>query len=71
MLDTTLRVGISVLAPLMAVDAFASLIGLEASVVRAQVHRGYWPTVKVGKRLLVNVEAVRLKAAERGAEYAL
>lgn len=71
MLGTTSLPQTLAFVPLMGIDAFASLIGLEASVVRAQVNRGYWPTVKVGKRLFVNVEAVRLKAAERGAEYAL
>lgn len=71
MLGATRAEQFSVFAPLMALDAFAKLVGIEATVLRAQVSRGYWPTVKVGKRLFVNVEAVRMKAAQRGAEYAL
>ena len=71
MLDGTEFTHLTVSAPLMALDSFARLIGIEATVLRAQVNRGYWPTIKVGKRLFVNVEAVRVKAAQRGEEFAL
>lgn len=46
-------------------------MGIELSVFQAQCNRGYWPTVKVGKRVFINVEAVRIKAAERATEFAL
>ncbi|AWQ06157.1 MULTISPECIES: hypothetical protein [Alcaligenaceae] len=52
-------------APVMTVAAFSQLIGLEESVLKAQVNRGYWPTIKVGKRVFVNVEAVRLQVSKQ------
>ncbi len=59
----------SMLVPvLLAPDAFAVFIGLPRGVVAEQVRNRYWPTVKVGKRLLVNVEAVR--AAARSVDHA-
>ncbi len=51
--------------PLMTVAAFSQAAGLEQSVVQAQVNRGYWPTMKIGKRVFVNVEAVRLIAVQK------
>lgn len=50
--------------PLMTVAAFSEAMGLEEGVFQAQVHRGYWPTVKIGKRVFINVEGVRLQAAK-------
>lgn len=57
--------------PLMTVEAWAKAIGLDITVVQAQVNRGYWPTIRVGKRRLVNIEVVRIRAAERATEFAL
>jgi hypothetical protein len=45
--------------------------GLPIGVVVAQCERGMWPQISVGKRVLVNVEAVRIKAAERAQEFTL
>uniref|UniRef100_UPI0033403061 hypothetical protein n=1 Tax=Castellaniella defragrans TaxID=75697 RepID=UPI0033403061 len=50
--------------PLMTPAAYAKVAGIEFSVFQAQMYRGYWPTTKVGKRVFVNVEAVRLQAAQ-------
>lgn len=59
-------------APLMTPMAFSAAIGLEETVFRAQFERGYWGApIRVGKRVFVNVEAVRLKCAERAKEFAL
>jgi hypothetical protein len=58
-------------APLMTREAFASAIGLPVGVLIAQAERGYWPQITVGKRVFINVEAVRLKAAERAQEFVL
>ena len=52
-------------------EAFASAIGLPIGVLIAQADRGYWPQITVGKRVFINVEAVRLKAAERAQEFVL
>ena len=40
-------------------DRFADLTGLPVGVVRSQIEHGHWPVIKVGKRLLVNLIAVR------------
>lgn len=57
-------------APLMTREAFAAAVGLPLGVLVAQCDRGYWPQVSVGKRVFINVEAVRLSALERGSEFA-
>lgn len=55
--------------PLMTVAAFSQAAGVEQSVIQAQVNRGYWPTMKIGKRVFVNVEAVRLIAVQKYNEF--
>lgn len=67
--DESAKVVFSV--PLMTPAAFSLAMGIEHSVFQAQCNRGYWPTIKVGKRVFINVEAIRIKAAERAAEFAL
>ena len=57
--------------PLMSRSAFAKAIGIPEGVLVAQAERGYWPQITIGKRVFINVEAVRLLAAERAAEFAL
>lgn len=43
--------------PVMTIERFAELVGLTAKTVEAQVHRGYYPTTKIGKRRMINVAA--------------
>ncbi len=57
--------------PLMTREAFAHAVGLPLGVLTAQAERGYWPQVTVGKRVFINVEAVRMKAIERAQEFSL
>ena len=57
--------------PVMTREAFALAIGLPVGVLIAQAERGMWPQISVGKRVLINVEAVRIKAAERAQEFTL
>ncbi|MGK5033582.1 hypothetical protein [Janthinobacterium lividum] len=61
----------SIPVPLMTREAFASAIGLPLGVLVGQCERGYWPQVTIGKRVFVNVEAVRMHAAQRGQEFSL
>lgn len=56
--------------PLMTLEAFAQASGLTVGTLRAQVYRGYWPTIKIGKKVLINLEAVRLNAISRYNERA-
>jgi hypothetical protein len=57
--------------PLMTREAFAHAVGLPLGVLIAQADRGYWPQISVGKRVFINVEAVRIKAAEKAQEFTL
>lgn len=58
-------------APVMTRQAFAQAIGLPYTVLVAQCERGYWPQVTKGKRVFINVEAVRLEALQRAREAGL
>ena len=57
--------------PVMTREAFAAAIGLPLGVLVAQCDRGYWPQVTKGKRVFINVEAVRLEALQRAREAGL
>ena len=57
--------------PLLTVQVYAAAIGLTVETVRAQVDRGYIPSIKVGKRRLVNVEALRVLSAAKAGERLL
>lgn len=57
--------------PLMTRERWAAAIGLPATVVIAQCERGYFPLVTVGKRVFVNVEAVRIAAAKKAEQFTL
>lgn len=59
------------LPPVMTREAFAKAIGLPLGVLIKQTERGYWPTLKIGRRIFVNLEVVRIKAAERAVEFVL
>ena len=51
--------------PIMTREKFSQCIGLDFGVFRNQCDRGYWPLVHVGKRVFVNVEAVRRQMLEK------
>ena len=55
--------------PVMTREAFATAIGLPLGVLLAQCDRGYWPQVTKGKRVFINVEAVRLEARRRALDF--
>lgn len=57
--------------PVMTREAFAHAIGLPLGVLTAQAERGYWPQITVGRRVFINVEAVRVLAAARAQEAVL
>ncbi len=59
----------AVYRPLMTVQLWAAVVGLPVGVVQAQVETGKWPVVHVGRRVLVNAEAVRRAAQEAGATF--
>jgi excisionase family DNA binding protein len=41
--------------PEMTIERYAELVGVSQRVIEAWIKRGYLPTVKIGKRRLVNV----------------
>lgn len=57
--------------PLLSMPTYAAAIGLSLETVKAQVSRGLIPSVKVGKRRLVNVEALRILSAAKAQERLL
>lgn len=65
------ELGQAIALPLMTRAAFALAIGLPLGVLVGQCEKGYWPVLQIGKRVFVNVEAVRLAAAEKGKEFSL
>ena len=70
-LATSVSVGDGFGSPLVTRERWAQMLGLPVGVVVAQADRGYWPQITVGKRVFINVEAVRVKAAERAQEFTL
>ncbi|WP_394461701.1 hypothetical protein [Roseateles sp. BYS180W] len=59
-------------SPLVSRERWAEMLGLPPGVVIAQCERGMWGApIRVGKRVFVNVEAIRLQCAERAQEFAL
>lgn len=48
--------------PLMTAKLFAELTGLDLGVVEAQMDRRILPVLRIGKRRVVNLEALRLLA---------
>lgn len=57
--------------PLMTRERWAAAIGLPVTVVIAQTEKGYWPLAHIGKRVFVNVEAVRIAAAKKAEQFTL
>ena len=60
-----------VFVPLMTQQAYALACGLSPEVVRGHVSRGYLPSVRVGRHRMINVEALRQRAAEQGGKFVL
>jgi len=48
--------------PVMTREKFTELTGIPRGVLNSQIDKGYWPTIKIGKRSLINIEAVRMNA---------
>lgn len=48
--------------PVMTREKFTELTGIPQGVLNSQIDKGYWPTIKIGKRSLINIEAVRSSA---------
>ena len=51
--------------PVLSAEKFAELVGLPVGVVKAQMDRRILPCLKIGKRRVVNMEALRKLAEEQ------
>jgi|GEM_PF-3985850 len=51
-------------APEMTLAKYAEQIGVSESTVRAWVHKGLLPTLKIGKRRMINVTARALECIQ-------
>ncbi len=54
--------------PLLSRERFADLLGISHDTVRAACDRGLWPTIHVGRRVFVNLEAVRAQCLAKAQE---
>jgi hypothetical protein len=52
--------------PVMTAEAFSQASGLPLGVVEAQLDRRILPVLRLGKRRLVNIEALREAASQAG-----
>jgi hypothetical protein len=52
-------------------EKFTELTGIPQGVLNAQIDKGYWPTIKIGKRSLINLDAVRLNMLLKTSHVAL
>jgi excisionase family DNA binding protein len=59
------------LTPLLTRERFAEQVGLTAPTVYAMADRGYLPTLHIGRRVFINVEALRLAAQKKAQEFTL
>jgi hypothetical protein len=55
----------SLSVPLVTRQRFAEMTGLPLGVIQSQCDRGYWPTVKVGRYLLINMASLQRACLER------
>ncbi|QLG88181.1 hypothetical protein HQ393_07920 [Chitinibacter bivalviorum] len=60
-----LSTSVAGLAPLMTRQRFSELIGLPEGVLNAQIDKGYWPIVKIGKYSFVNIALLNKQLLER------
>ncbi len=50
--------------PLMTKERFADLSGLSVDTVEGHIRRGYLPTRKIGKRLLINLALLQVECLD-------
>ena len=51
--------------PILSAEKFSELVGLPLGVVKAQMDRRILPCLKIGKRRVINMEALRKLADEQ------
>jgi hypothetical protein len=72
LLDQSARYDSKALAiPILTREAFATAVGLTAPTVYSMCDRGYLPIFHLGRRVFVNVEALRLSALKKAGEFTL
>lgn len=63
--DTTPLFNVAVTPPMLTPSKWGEAVGLTEKTVRCMLARGLLPPVYVGKRIFVNVEALRRECAAR------
>lgn len=51
----------SLYVPLYTQERFAEIIGLPVGVIRAQIKRGYFPVVRIGRYTFINIPQLNQK----------
>lgn len=54
--------------PVVTVEKFSLLTGLSVPCISSAIDRGFWPVVRVGRRRLINLEALRLQCIAKAQE---
>ena len=55
-------------APVVTIEKYVEITGQEDGVVRGHIEKGYLPTIKIGKRRLVNLVALSVECLQKAAE---
>lgn len=56
--------------PVVTVEKFSVLTGLSIGCISSACDRGFWPVVHIGRRRLINLEALRLQCLAKAQEFA-
>lgn len=52
--------------PVMTIERFAQMSGLEEGVIQGHIRRGYLPTIKLGRYRVINLSLLQMKCLEEG-----
>lgn len=60
----------TIFTPIISKQKFSDLIGLPLTVLNYQIQKGYYPTIKIGKYVLINMQALSDHASKHGENFA-
>ncbi|GAB3342342.1 MULTISPECIES: DNA-binding protein [Chromohalobacter] len=52
--------------PVMTIERFAQMSGLEEGVIQGHIRRGYLPTIKLGRYRVINLSLLQMQCLEEG-----
>lgn len=59
----------AVSTPVVTVEKFSAMTGLSIPCIASACDRGFWPVVHIGRRRLINLEALRLQCIAKAQEF--